>query len=365
MTHPHPVAVRQGMLGLAMLAVLALGACKREAPAEGEAPRPVRTVIAAKGEAGERATLTGHVEAQDEAAFAFRIAGRMVARNVNVGDRVKPGQLLAQLDAQNEINDFRSAQAALVAARATLNQTTAQYQRQRILLAQGHTPRAQYDIAEKAMLAAQAAVDNAEAQQQLAANRVGFTKLEADTAGVVIARGAEPGEVVQPGRMIVQVAREGGRDAVLDVPAQLLRTVAPDPAVTVVLADDPRVRAQGRVREIAPQADPVTRTFRVRVGLIDPPEAMRLGSTVNATVQIDEAQVFTLPASALTAANGQPAVWVVDPKALTVSLRNVELLRHDPATVAIAHGIDTGDIVVTAGVQALHPGQKIRLLGPG
>ena len=163
--------------------------------------------------------------------------------------------------------------------------------------------------------------------------------------------------------MIVRLARQGGRDAVFDVPAQLLRSAPSDPEITVRLTDDPSVTATGRVREVAPQADPVTRTFEVKVGLSDPPEAMRLGATVTGSVKLESEAVIAIPASALTEFNRQPAVWIVDPKGLTVSLRNVELLRHDPGTVVIAQGLDTGDIVVTAGIQALHPGQKIRLLG--
>jgi len=144
----------------------------------------------------------------------------------------------------------------------------------------------------------------------------------------------------------------------------VLRSAPSDAQVTIRLTDDPAVTAVGRVREIAPQADPVTRTFQVKVGLTDPPAAMRLGATVSGRVQMDTAPVIAIPASALTELNRQPAVWIVDPANLTVSLRNVELLRHDPGTVVITQGLDTGDIVVTAGVQALHPGQKVRLLGP-
>jgi len=169
--------------------------------------------------------------------------------------------------------------------------------------------------------------------------------------------------VVQAGQMIVRLARQGGRDAVFDVPAQLLRSAPNDSEITVRLTDDPSVMATGRVREIAPQADPVTRTFEVKVGLSDPPEAMRLGATVAGSVKLESEPVISIPATALTEVNRQPAVWIVDPKNLTVSMRNVELLRHDPGTVVIAQGLDTGDIVVTAGIQALHPGQKVRLLG--
>jgi RND family efflux transporter MFP subunit len=211
---------------------------------------------------------------------------------------------------------------------------------------------------------AQARVDDAEAQLKIASDRLSFTELKADAAGTVTARGAEAGEVVQAGQMIVRIARQDGRDAVFDVPAQLLRSAPADAQITVHLTEDPSVTAQGRVREVGEQADPVTRTFQVKVGLTDAPPAMRLGSTVNGSVQLDTAPVMTIPASALTQFNQQPAVWIVDPSSQTVSMRNINVLRYDPGTAVISHGLDPGDLVVTAGVQALHPGQKVRLLGP-
>jgi RND family efflux transporter MFP subunit len=183
-----------------------------------------------------------------------------------------------------------------------------------------------------------------------------------DSAGTVIATGAEAGEVVQAGQMVIRVARKDGRDAVFDVPAQLLRSAPSDPLISVSLSDDPAVTAIGRVREVSPQADPVTRTFEVKVGLTDPPAAMRLGATVVGRMKLDTAPVIEIPATALTEFDRRPAVWVVDPSSLTVSLRNVEVARNDPATIAISQGLDSGEIVVTAGTQALHPGQKTRLL---
>jgi RND family efflux transporter MFP subunit len=123
------------------------------------------------------------------------------------------------------------------------------------------------------------------------------------------------------------------------------------------------VEARGRVREVAPQADPVTRTFEVRVGLTDPPAAMRLGATVTGRVKTEAAPFIQIPASALTKFNQQPAVWIVDPSSRAVSIRNVDVLHFDQAAVGVAGGLDSGEIVVTAGVQALHPGQKVRLLG--
>ena len=169
--------------------------------------------------------------------------------------------------------------------------------------------------------------------------------------------------MVRAGQTILQLAREGGRDAVFDVPEQLIRTGPRDPRVEIVLNDDRNVRAVGSVREVAPQADAATRTYQVKVGIADPPDAMRLGATVTGSLQLSAPPGFEVPASALTEADGHPAVWVVDPQSQSVSLRNVEVLRHDPATVVISKGLETGEVVVTAGAQTLRPGQKVRRAG--
>jgi len=133
--------------------------------------------------------------------------------------------------------------------------------------------------------------------------------------------------------------------------------------VEIALSDDPRIKASGRIREVAPQSDTATRTFHVKVGIIDPPEAMRLGSTITGHIRLAAPAGVEVPASALTQSNGRPAVWVVDRRAQTVSLRNVDVERYESASALIAQGLDSGDLVVTAGVQTLRPDQKVRLLG--
>jgi RND family efflux transporter MFP subunit len=352
---------RNALAALALPALLA--ACSPEAETAAPEARPVRTVTVVKRDVGETVTYTGRIQAEDEARLAFRIAGRMIERSVNVGDRVGPGQIVAKLEPQDELNALRSAQAAVAAAQAQFAEAKSNFDRQRTLLARDVASRAQFERAEQTLETARAQLDTAEAQLKAAKDRVSDTELKADAPGIVTATGAEAGEVVQAGQSIVRVARKDGRDAVFDVPGQLLRSAPSDPLITVSLTDDPAVTASGRVREVAPQADPVTRTFEVKVGLTDPPAAMRLGSTVVGRMQLDAAPVIEIPASALTQLERRPAVWIVDPSSLTVSLRNVDILRQDPATVAISEGLDSGDIVVTAGTQALHPGQKTRLLG--
>ena len=316
-----------------------------------------------KTEAGAAVTLTGRIEAEDEVALAFRISGRVLENDRKLGDRIEAGQVVARLESQNERNSLRAAQANLVASQGQLTQARNHFERQDTLLKQGWTTRANHDQAKQAQQTAESQVDAAEAQMKTAYDLVSFTELKADAPGVVTSVGPAAGEVVQAGQMIVRIARRDGRDAVFDVPAQVIRTAPSDPIITVSLSDDPKVMALGRVREIAPQADPVTRTFAVKVGLKDPPPAMRLGATVTGRMEGDSVPVIDIPATALTKINSQPAVWIVDPLNKTVSIRNVDILRYDPARVAVSGGLTTGEVIVTAGVQALHPGQKIRLLG--
>ena len=271
----------------------------------------------------------------------------MIERLVNVGDQVEPGQILAKLDPQNEISALRTAQANLVAAEGQLVKTRNAFGRQETLLRQGFTTRAQFDAAQQAMRASQSQVDSSQAQLDNAEDRVGFTELHADAARSVTAVGVEPGEVVQAGQ-VLQVARQDGRDAIFDVPAQLLRQAPEAAIIEVTLTDDPAVKATGRVREVAPQADPTTRTFRVRVGLSDTPEAMRDGVDSHRACAPASPPEIAIPATALTNFNRQPAVWIVDQDKKTVSTRNVEVLRFDPATVIIAQGLNPGEVVVTA-----------------
>ena len=342
----------------------ALVGCNRE-PETAAAPTPriVRTVTIEKRETSTPLTFSGRIEAEDEVSVAFRISGRLLANDTKIGDHVTAGQVLARLEPQNELNALRQAQAALAAAQGQLTQARNNFVRQETLLAQGWTTRANYDAATQTQQTAQSQVDAAEAQLNAAHDLVSFTELKADAPGVITATGPSAGEVVQAGQMIARIARQDGRDAVFDVPAQLIRSGVIDPKITVSLADAPKIMAQGRVREVAPQANPVTRTFEVKVGLTAPPPEMRLGATVVGRVETNAGPMIDIPSTALTKMNQQPAVWVFDPSTSTVSVRNVDVLRFDEAQAIISRGLDSGEIVVTAGVQALHPGQKVRVLG--
>jgi len=345
------------MLGLALVSC----GSEQAPPQEG---RPVGVVTVEAGQIADDIKLSGEVQAKKDVGLAFRIGGRVLERPVNVGDRVKAGQVIARLEPTLERNALTAATAALEAARGEVSTTRSTFERQERLMAQGFTTRPRYDQARRAQETAQAALENAEAQLELARDRLGFTELRAEVAGVVTERRIEPGEVVQPGQIVVQIARDDSRDAVFNVPAAVLDTYLNNARIRVALADAPSVTAYGSVREIAPQADPVTRTFAVRVGLQDPPEAMRLGSTVVGTIELTTAAIVSIPASALTQQGRSPAVWVVDPAKSTVSLRDIDVLRFDAGTVILSQGLAPGETIVSAGIQALHPGQRVRPL-PG
>lgn len=236
--------MRKSLILATLIAATTLAACDKKPPSAAQV-RPVRTVTVQRVADGETVSLTGQVRAKDDVSLAFRIDGRVIERPVNVGDVLKPGQLVARLDPKDQQNALRSAQANLSAAEAVLTQARLTFGRQQELLKGGWTPPAKFDEAQQTLLTAQAEVDAAQAKVRLAQDQLGYTALFADAAGAVTAKGAEPGEVVHAGQMIVQLARQGGRDAVFDVPEQLIRTGPRDPVVKLALTNDPSVKAIG------------------------------------------------------------------------------------------------------------------------
>jgi RND family efflux transporter MFP subunit len=342
--------------------VISLAGCRGgEDDMKGEV-RPVRTVTIESRDSSGKIALTGRIQSQSEVNQAFRLDGQLLERTVEIGDNVKKGQLLARLDSQNEESGLQSAQAQLIAAQVLLVDARNNFVRMRNLVADAAVSRADFDNAEAVLKTSEARVKSVQSQVELAQNRLSFTRLNADVSGVVTARGPDAGEVVSAGRMIVQIARVGALDAVFDVPASMKDAVTRNALISVFLTSDPKVVAEGRVREVSPRADPVTGTFAVRIALLNPPEAMRLGSTVTGRVQLNSVPAIQIPALALFRAEGGSAVWVVDPKTLTVSARAIAVQANDSEWVRVQSGLNPGDVIVTAGVQALRPGQKVRLL---
>lgn len=355
-------AMRSAWMLLAAGSALLAAACDRPAAKSPEV-RPVRTVIVDPTPIDDDRQAVGEVRARYESDLGFRVSGKVVARLVDVGVSVKKGDVLARLDEQEYRNKLKSAEADIVAAEAVLVEAQGSENRLRQLLSSGTTTRANYDTALKNLRSAEAKLDSAKASRDLAKDQLSYTELIADFDGIITAVAAEPGQVVNVGQMIVRLARPTDKDAVFAIAESAFKGRPTDerPEIIVSLLGNPNISADGVVREISPVADAATRTYQVKVTLKNPPEAMRFGSSVIGRLKATTAPVVVLPASALFDKAGQPAVWVVDAKSGQVALKPVTVTRYETDRVIVRDGLVKGDVVVTAGVNRLREGQKVRL----
>jgi membrane fusion protein, multidrug efflux system len=346
---------------VAISLVVILVGCRKTEPV-GADIRPVRTITVAPGSGAELTTLTGEIRARYESDLGFRVDGKIIERPVDIGSTVKNGDVLARLDPQPRQQDLQSAKADAPSAQATLTKNQATETRQATLLKDGFATRANYDDALANLRTAQSQVESTTAKLRQAEDNLGYTQLRADADGVITTVSANIGQVVRAGEAVVRLVQPGEREAVFDVSDAILSTSPKNPPVAVVLASNPGISVVGRVRYVSPQADPTTRTYQVRISLPDAPPAMRLGATVTGGVSLDTAGVDDLPGSALFEADGKPAVWVVDAKSGTVAVKPISIARYTGDKIVLSGGLEKGDVVVTAGVQKLIPGQKVRLL---
>lgn len=323
--------------------------------------RPVKTLIAMPAMSHEPMTLTGEILPHEETALGFRLDGRILNRLVDVGTLVKRGDVIATLDARDSENQLRSAQADLASTISAERLAKSNFSRMKALAPGGAIAQVQLDEAQANWDAAVSRRESAQATVKGAQERFGYTQLTAVQDGVITTVSANPGQVVSAGQEVVKLASLEGRDAVFDVPERLINPSLSSRIIHVSLLSDPSVQAEGRVRDISPQADPVMRTFRVRVTLTSPPAAMGLGASVKGAIQQSDAAVIELPASALTRQGEQPAVYVVNTATQTIRLQPVSVARYSDTTIFISGGLKQGDRVVTAGVSKLRPDEKIRL----
>ncbi|WP_088348803.1 MULTISPECIES: efflux RND transporter periplasmic adaptor subunit [Rhodomicrobium] len=340
--------------------LIALSACKDTAKAPPDPVRPVYSVVVAP-EPRRSLTLAGTIEPQFKTDLSFRVLGRIIARPVDVADLVKKGQVLAAIDPTALELAVRAAVADLSNAQAQLVNAFGTEDRQRQLLETNVTSKATYEAAQQALAAAQSNVVRAQANLTKAREQLGYAQLASDFDGVVTATPAEIGQVVSPGQPVVTVARPEVREAVIDVPDALVGPIKIGMPFEVAFQLDPAIRVPGKVREIAPQADAITRTRRVKITLQNPPAVFRIGTTVTASATTDAAPTLRLPQSAILDKDGKSFVWIVDPKTHAVSPREVRLGAVTPPLVTILSGVEPGDRVVTAGVHSLTDGETVKI----
>lgn len=340
-----------------------LSGCGKEKPKDPVLPR-VQVQQVKTTDFAAAVALTGDIQARVQTQLSFRVGGKIIQRMVDVGDRVTAKQVLAKLDPKDLQTNVDSANAAVAAEQARVKQTAAAFVRQEKLLPKGYTSKSEYDSAQAQLRGSQSALKAAQAQLANAREQLGYTALVADAPGIITARQAEVGQVVQATMPIFSLARDGERDAVFNVYESLFVNPPTDQPVEVTLLDNPQVKATGKVREVTPAVSAQTGTLQVKIALQTLPQGMQLGSVVSAALSVPAKQSVELPWSALTKGLGdqlgQPAVWVVDDQN-KVSLRGVTVGRYLTGRVIIIDGLKNDEKVVVAGNQLLHPDMKVEL----
>lgn len=352
-------------LGLTLFAALCLlSACSKPVPAD-EPVRAVKLMTVGEDTQHASAEYAGEVRARVESRLGFRVAGKIIRRPVEPGQRVKAGAVLAQLDPQDYKLSVDAARAQLVAAGTNRDLAAADLRRYKDLREQNFISGAELERREATLKAAQAQFDQAQAQLAGQGNQAGYTTLVADVSGVVTAVEAEVGQVVAAGTPIVRIAQDGARDVVFSVPEDRVQAVRVGSAAQVSLWAS-RQTYPGKVREVAASADPVTRTYSVKIAM-DSQDLLPLGATVSVSAAAfahGDKPVIKLPTSALLRDGNSSAVWVLDSARMTVQLHPITIATADGNDVVVSGGLSPGMQVVVAGVHVLSPGQKVTVYRP-
>jgi multidrug efflux system membrane fusion protein len=354
------------LLGAAVsLTVLVLSGCTDVTPQ----PKPVRPVLTSEvmlRPYWQQHVYSGEIEARNETALGFRVAGKLSMRNVEVGDRVSANTLIARLDPEDYRLRLMEAEAQLTAAAAELSKAAADQKRYASLLKRELVSDADYQGFSNAYNVARARKRQAEASLAVARNQADYTDLHADHEGIVTAVEAEQGQVVAAGQTVVRLALCCEKEAVISVPENRLDEIRLADEITVELWALPDAGFAGKVREVSPGADPVTRTYRVRISLPEAGDDVQFGMTASVRVKrrLHE-QVALVPATALFQHDSAPAVWILDPESTTVTLRTVTVAAYRQDGVLVSDGLTDGDRIVTAGVHLLVEGQTVRLANTG
>jgi membrane fusion protein, multidrug efflux system len=353
------ISSQPALWSTAFVALALLGGCSRtEVPAE-----PVRAVkVMTVGVSGlqSRHEFSGDVRPRVESRLGFRVAGKITQRQAEVGQHVKAGTVLAQLDPQDYRLAADAARAQAAAAATNRDLAAADFKRFKALREQNFISGAELERRESTLKAAQAQYEQAQAQLAAQGNQARYTNLVADVSGIVTAVEAEPGQVVTAGMPVVRIAADGPRDVVFAVPEDKVAALRPGTEVAVRLWAG-NTQLTGRIREVAASADPVTRTYPVKVslqGATQPP----LGATVTVVPQVLSPvglQVIKIPTSALRQEGKGSAVWVLERQTMTVRSQPVQVATADGNDAVIAAGLEPGMQIVTAGVHVLAPGQKV------
>jgi RND family efflux transporter MFP subunit len=343
------------------LAVFVLAGCNEKVAEKATPGRPVLVATVHYEASSPERSFVGTIKPRIETDMGFRVPGKVAKRLVEVGQTVEVGQPLATLDEVDLKLQAEQSEAEFRAATGVLAQAAATEQRAKDLRAKGWTTDAQMDTARAAADEARARLNRAERSVELTRNSLSYATLVADTRGVVTATQIEPGQVVASGQTAIRVARFAEKEAVVAIPETLVGR-AKEGVATVTLWSEADKKYTAKLREVAPSADPATRTYLAKFSLPDAGETVSLGMTATLTLADPATErVAKLPLSALYSQGGDPSLYVVD-DAGGIALKPVTVKSYESNSVVIAGGVDEGAKVVTLGVQKLDPAQKVRVV---
>jgi membrane fusion protein, multidrug efflux system len=347
---------------IAMLVLLtaALAACgAKDKPAE--PVRPVQLTQVKLGGANSAAVFAGEVKPRYEADLGFRIGGKLVARYVDMGARVKKGQALARIDPADVGLQAEAAKAQVAAAETEWKFSQAEYDRYQGLLKEKFISASALDAKRNTLDANRAKYEQAKANLAVAQNQASYATLTASDDGVITAVNADSGQVVAAGQAVFKLARIEEREVAISVPENRIGELTGAKQLFVALWANPQKLYPARVREVSPSVDAVTRTFAVRVAIANPDPALQWGMTANVGVLGDGApNAAVLPSTSIYQQDGKPAVWRFDPATKQVNLTPVTISQYREDGIVVTSGVREGDWIVAAGVHKLLPGQVVR-----
>jgi len=357
--------LRTTAIAAALIAALPiLAGCKSE-HARVEDVRPVRTLTIGAAEDAAGANYSGEIKARREDALGFLVSGRVQQRLVEVGDSVEVGTPLMKLDPVDAALNAQAALAQVNSTRSQAAQSKSDLARYQVLAQKSYVGKSDLEKAQLALDTALQSQRAAEANYRIAANQASYTTLKATAAGYVTAIDVEAGAVVQAGQIVIHIAEHGDRELSVSIPESRVDELRNARSLSIELWADSKRHYAGRLRELAPDTDSVTRTYAARISVLDADAALGLGMTARLIVGLpaDEG-LHKLPLTAIYDPDGAPRVWIVDPKTSRVSQRAVTLAQMQKNAVLVSSGLNDHDVVVTAGANLLHDGQQVRAADP-
>lgn len=321
----------------------------------------VRTVTVGTQTGSNYDVYPGEVRGRYESNLAFQVTGKIIRRQANLGDTVKAGDVLMEIDPRDVNESVNSSRAAVSAASANFLLASDNAQRYRTLYTQGAVSKATLDQYNTQLEAQQAALNQAKAQYQAALNQLNYTRLTSDHDGVVSSVTGEVGQVAAAGTPVITVVQSGEKEVHIYIPENKLASIHPGQSAVIDFWALQNVTAEGQIREIAPMADPATRTYEVKVSINNMPPQAKLGMTAKVSFTGGTSDIVTLPKSAIYQTENTPQVWIV--KDNHVTLVPVEIAGYENNSVKIKNGLQKGDIVVTGGTTKLSANQEVRLEG--